>query len=716
MDSHQETQEIDQQLIASDTTGTASSSVEVSADAEKSSIQPAVENGDANDVTEGKEQNDLSSALNDEKAPSTQPLGSSAALLGSHVDAAADSSNPQTGTDTSGAPPIYGESTNNGNIVPKSSVEASVDAQSFPQERSLTPDNEPNTDSPPYSPSANPISFSPSVNNTFPSVQGGQPSELPSVESLEPPAQPSNIDIQAILSALVPSATSLSASAQPTSVQSSSAVHDAKAPSFPHTLASPIDSMSSYSHFTNTAHSSSIASVSSSVEHSPLLSIKEISSAPEGQNTRKNGENKDIVYRFQPSDEPAYQQFLETEKKIMSSWYPGQFPDASRLFLGNLPPEKVSKREVWKIFEKYGRLAQISLKQTYGFAQFFTNEECAAALHSEQGTMLQGRKLHLDTSKPQKKYQQQIGALKRSRRSRSPERRSASPSRLRGKRDQRSRSPNITHFHELRTPEEYSMSMRHAVPDCQIVVTDDCARTFVRYVEKVFRTHFLSTDTMYLSSQTSLSSIVRQLLLENVMAILYINTNLERSGKVSLQIFKKTSKEFEIHYDEYTNIDAPIAAELLARAKSNALQYSSAMQVSNTNNSYSPQNAVLQQAAGLANPNLANIIGGLSVSGLRQLVTTLLTSSALPSSSPSSFPFPSSLNQVSNSNPSLYYENAAQASPPVYDPNTQSPPSQYPFISGFGVPGPSNMSAAASQAQQQYQGIMENLAKLQQQH
>ncbi len=60
-----------------------------------------------------------------------------------------------------------------------------------------------------------------------------------------------------------------------------------------------------------------------------------------------------------------------------------KFPLHSRLFVGNLPTEKVTKRDLFHIFHKYGQLAQISIKQAYGFVQFLQAADCQAALQAE---------------------------------------------------------------------------------------------------------------------------------------------------------------------------------------------------------------------------------------------------------------------------------------------------------------------------------------------
>lgn len=60
---------------------------------------------------------------------------------------------------------------------------------------------------------------------------------------------------------------------------------------------------------------------------------------------------------------------------------------------GNLPTEKVTKRDLFHIFHKYGKLAQVSIKQAYGFVQYLETSCCHRALHNEQGMSVRGRKM-----------------------------------------------------------------------------------------------------------------------------------------------------------------------------------------------------------------------------------------------------------------------------------------------------------------------------------
>jgi RNA recognition motif-containing protein len=53
----------------------------------------------------------------------------------------------------------------------------------------------------------------------------------------------------------------------------------------------------------------------------------------------------------------------------------------------------VTKRDLFHLFHKYGKLAQVSIKQAYGFIQFLDADACYRALEAEQGGVVRGRKI-----------------------------------------------------------------------------------------------------------------------------------------------------------------------------------------------------------------------------------------------------------------------------------------------------------------------------------
>lgn len=57
--------------------------------------------------------------------------------------------------------------------------------------------------------------------------------------------------------------------------------------------------------------------------------------------------------------------------------------------------DKVSKRDVFDLFHRYGRLAQISLKSAYGFVQYHSIEEGKRAIDNLQGYEIKGRRIRM---------------------------------------------------------------------------------------------------------------------------------------------------------------------------------------------------------------------------------------------------------------------------------------------------------------------------------
>jgi hypothetical protein len=112
--------------------------------------------------------------------------------------------------------------------------------------------------------------------------------------------------------------------------------------------------------------------------------------------------------RWPPEVNKKYEEFLDQERKYVTEGQWDQFPMGSRLFIGkalrttiqhnltatgNLPTEKVTKRDIFHRFYRHGQLAQISIKQAYGFVQFLDSESCRRALDAEQGQAVRGRKM-----------------------------------------------------------------------------------------------------------------------------------------------------------------------------------------------------------------------------------------------------------------------------------------------------------------------------------
>ena len=65
----------------------------------------------------------------------------------------------------------------------------------------------------------------------------------------------------------------------------------------------------------------------------------------------------------------------------------------SRVFIGNLAADRVTRQDVVKIFEPHGKVLGVSLHKSYGFVQFDNEEEAKAAVKATNGKMVEGLRM-----------------------------------------------------------------------------------------------------------------------------------------------------------------------------------------------------------------------------------------------------------------------------------------------------------------------------------
>ncbi|KAF1844068.1 uncharacterized protein K460DRAFT_289229 [Cucurbitaria berberidis CBS 394.84] len=336
--------------------------------------------------------------------------------------------------------------------------------------------------------------------------------------------------------------------------------------------------------------------------------------------------------RWPPEINRKYEEFLDQERKFVTEGQWDQFPMGSRLFIGNLPTEKVTKRDIFHRFYRHGRLAQISIKQAYGFVQFLDSESCRRALDAEQGQAVRGRKMHLEISKPQRNTKAKVepqptGTRRRSRspdytrggtgptprdgryggsplsprdrerrfrdrddyrpmRSpspRGPSRGMRSRDRSRDRFDTRYRSRSRTPPRRHRSPSprrgytedglDLPRRLPHEVPDIQILVLNESLpRDFIRYVEDAFRSQNLRSNVLILSGRFPEPAVVRRQILEGVLAIVRLDTTGLSKGKVSVQIFDRRGGANNVQFNEYADLDPTTASLLVSNAKQSQSQ------------------------------------------------------------------------------------------------------------------------------------------------
>ena len=324
-----------------------------------------------------------------------------------------------------------------------------------------------------------------------------------------------------------------------------------------------------------------------------------------------------------------WEAFLQDERKFVSEARWDRFPEGSRIFIGNLSSERVSKKEVFDIFGPYGALAQISLKQAYGFVQYHTAADGQAAMNNLQGIEIKGRRVHLEFTHSQKKDR---NADRDKHRGSKRERREAdrydggrgrrddyrpgnqAPSRrgggggggLRqqnsygGDRDQhrsrrgRSRSPSRhgrrdSGSYRQRSPDPYRASVSEAdldiprrygasIPDVQFLLREEVSRDFIDWAQRAFEAAGLRVEVMFLNPRFPRDAVIQRQVVEGVHAVVELDYTTQQLGRLPLQVFDRSAGHHSVRFDQYQDLDPPIAAQLVVRNKGAVMHHVPAQQ------------------------------------------------------------------------------------------------------------------------------------------
>ncbi|KAK4143035.1 uncharacterized protein C8A04DRAFT_12707 [Dichotomopilus funicola] len=410
-------------------------------------------------------------------------------------------------------------------------------------------------------------------------------------------------------------------------------------PNPPHNL--PAIPPTHYS-FQSRGHNGSAALGSPSTPHGAYSANDGVSSLHGGFGgaSHNNAHHSVPPHSGDGSSQQLWEQFQADEKRYTSEAKWERFPEGSRIFIGNLSSERVSKREVFDVFHQFGRLAQISLKSAYGFVQYHTIGEGHAAMQGVQGIELGGRRIHLEISRTQKKGgdkdrspdrrggprgshgnerfegggDRSSGGWRRDdyRPGRSPSprrndrrgarenregrdstfsrdrefgghqrRRSRSPQRFSryGDDSYRRRSPSPHRRAPSDAGDRFDLPRRFGadVPDVQILLLQEVSRDFVAWVQGAFHNKGLKTDVMYLNPRFPRETVLQRQVVEGVHAIIDLDYGAQAKGKIPIQVFIRSGGS-SVRFELYQDVDPPIAAELVAREKSQSATQQAAVQ------------------------------------------------------------------------------------------------------------------------------------------
>ncbi|RLV96640.1 Nuclear polyadenylated RNA-binding protein 3 [Spathaspora sp. JA1] len=243
-----------------------------------------------------------------------------------------------------------------------------------------------------------------------------------------------------------------------------------------------------------------------------------------------------ITAPMTPEEEEAYDEFIKREMYYMNLQNWDEFPDKSRLFMGNLPANTISKQDLFRIFSQYGDVIQIAIKAGYGFVQFRTAEACLACIKGETNVPLHNKIMRLDASKPQK-------------------------ARRPGRPD--INNPNLSSRGRERSNMEGDSpsSKRQKMDiDCIVYITGKSSVFFIRKVKKAFANSQVTIDTEDVTHRT-LSDVISEAAYSGVIGACVV-----KESKVDVQTFE-SMPDGGIKFDEYADIDPEVGADLISKAK-----------------------------------------------------------------------------------------------------------------------------------------------------
>ena len=157
----------------------------------------------------------------------------------------------------------------------------------------------------------------------------------------------------------------------------------------------------------------------------------------------------------------------------------------------------------------------------------------------------------------------------------------------------------------------------------------------------MFEERRIRTETIFVSPRASIPDITKQMVLDGVLAVVFLSRQLQDRRKISMQTFQRNPLDpasikwdgtclpsSQLTYIEYNEIEIPVAVDLVATLKRGPIPVPvpvPAPPPMPMYGGYPPQHYPPQQPpqptfpSGV-NPNLANIIGGMNPEALQKVL------------------------------------------------------------------------------------------------
>jgi len=263
----------------------------------------------------------------------------------------------------------------------------------------------------------------------------------------------------------------------------------------------------------------------------------------------------------------------------------------SRVFVGHLPTDYLTREELTERFAAYGSVVGLSIHKGYAFVQYEEEEDALKAVREQDGSVVKGkridariaierRKENLYTGKPVSPHLSDSGRdngprkFSRPRRSprRSPPHRESHPDRSPKRRrsrspqrwaddarsDRRRHEPSADDFPERRksiTEDLYwnltTVQLSKYLPttrpnDCELVVLNAQQRKFAESIERQLKALGLHVDMLFPHADSPMTQVLDDISLRGCLFCIVITPQNEVHYSVTLNVLYGTPQEMEM--------------------------------------------------------------------------------------------------------------------------------------------------------------------------
>lgn len=269
----------------------------------------------------------------------------------------------------------------------------------------------------------------------------------------------------------------------------------------------------------------------------------------------------DLSKPMSNSESVRYDEYLNNENKITEM---SNIPPKSRLFIGNLPLKNVTKVDLFRIFNRYGHILQINIKNAFGFIQFDNPKSVLDSIKYELDHNNFNKKLILEVSSSNSRPQFDHGDHGTN---------SSSTFISTTKRPFNETDAGYSNDVALNGNAPSQIKRMKKAPQIVIFVKRTADRNYANDVfHNVKNGTNLDIDMVFLRPKMELRKLVNEVAYNGTWGVILIN----KTRNVDVQIFYK-GQQGETKFDEYVSVSFHDAVGIFNNVKNNKNGNNSAM-------------------------------------------------------------------------------------------------------------------------------------------